>query len=304
MNKFPLLVGIGVCLILLGVVFPIGTYVTTYFLPREYTSTVTLRVRPSEQVINVLERSQGDQPVDPHFVADQIQTIKSKPALLRVIDELSLVDKWSAGQPAKLTREQAYGALLKMIDAKEVRDTDVATIAVTSADGQEAADIANTIAATYMRIRQEEFQRQIESALVELRSGVEKQRQNVEAMKAEIEAIRARENVVDSNPDGVETPLIQNPGYQAAKKKYLDAKRALEAGEQSVETERMNIQAQNTPVLILDRAEKARLPSSPNVSLIMMVACGIGLLCFVCGLVPLIAGIRLRDRLTPPHARA
>src|ERR1039458_7385771 len=112
----------------------VTAYVTTYFLPRKYTSQVTLEVKSDAKPLTVEGVGEGyGGGVDPHFVADQLEILQSKGILYPVIDELGLIDKWSAaaGLPEKLSNEEAYGRLHGMMyGITEKRNTDMLIIPV------------------------------------------------------------------------------------------------------------------------------------------------------------------------------
>ena len=205
----------------------VTAYVTTYFLPRKYTSTVTLEVKSDTKPLIVTGGVENySASVDPHFVSDQLHILQSKGILYPVIDELGLLDKWSAGMPQKLTREEAYNMLVGMIRGiTEVRNTDMLIIPVTSIDRQEAADIANTIAVIYQKRRRDDLEQQISNALSELNAEVEKQRAKVEQAEAEVTRIRLRDNIIDPNPDTMEEGDMEaERNLQAEETKLNDAK--------------------------------------------------------------------------------
>lgn len=180
----------------------VTAYVTTYFLPRKYTSQVTIEVRSNQKLLKIFGQDNYPDSVDPHFVADQLKILQSTGILYPVIDELGLVNKWSAGLPSPLTKQGAYDQLLGMMHGiQEVRNTDMIIIPVTSTDKQEAADIANTIAVIYQKRRKDDLEEQITNALSELNVEVDKQTEKVEKAEQEVTRIRIRDGIIDNNPD-------------------------------------------------------------------------------------------------------
>ena len=185
----------------------VTAYITTYFLPRRYTSEVTIEVKSNANRVGIF--TQGDTMgagVDPHFVADQLQILQSKGILYPVIDELGLVEKWSAGLPTPMSREDAYIQLQNMMrGVTDRRNTDMLIIPVTSTDPQEAADVANTIAVIYQKRRRDDQEQLISGGLAELSQEVEKQRHKVDLAEADMAKIRERDHIIDTNPDNTET---------------------------------------------------------------------------------------------------
>ncbi len=191
----------------------VTAYITTYFLPRGYTSRVTIEVKSNENHLKIFNGNDGFGTVDTHFVADQFQILQSKAILYPVIDELGLIDKWAVGMPAgSLTKEEAYDKLLGMMrNLREVRNTDMLIIEVSSTDKQEAADIANTIAVIYQKKRRDDQLELIDGGLRELKDQVDKQQSKVDAASASLTAIRIHDKINDPNPDTIESTGDMEP---------------------------------------------------------------------------------------------
>ena len=67
----------------------VTAYITTYFLPREYYSKVTMEVEADNYKIGIFDNDKFGPAVDGKFVPTQFQIIQSKEMLYPVIDELS-----------------------------------------------------------------------------------------------------------------------------------------------------------------------------------------------------------------------
>jgi biopolymer transport protein ExbD len=136
-------------------------------------------------------------------------------------------------------------------------------ISVTSADSQEAADIANAIAVAYVKQRSDDQKQEITSDLAELSAPVDAQYHIVEQAAAKLAKIRARDNVNDPHPDTAGTPVKPaDPDYEAAKVNYINQKVILDMAKQAYETKKMELQISLTPAKIWERAEPATLPDS------------------------------------------
>jgi uncharacterized protein involved in exopolysaccharide biosynthesis len=68
--------------------------VTTYFVPRQYFSKVTMEVKPDGGMKVFGPDARGYN--DPMFVPTQFQVIQKKEILYPVIEKLKLIDTWSA----------------------------------------------------------------------------------------------------------------------------------------------------------------------------------------------------------------
>jgi capsular exopolysaccharide synthesis family protein len=176
--------------------------VTTYFLPREYYSKVSMEVKPDKSgSINVFNDS-GRGYMDPMFVPTQFQVLRKKEILYPVIESLKLEETWSQREGGrKIGREMAYIRLLKMLDLREVRNTGLIDIGVFSIDAQEAANIANTLAVVYRDHRLTYLKQNIDRGLAQLRDEVERQRKLVEDASVEVARIRERDNIIDPDPE-------------------------------------------------------------------------------------------------------
>lgn len=217
-----------IILVFLLVVITAG--VVTYFMPRQYASSVTMQIKQNDTYMRVFDdRAGGGGGFDPRFITTQFEIIQRKEILYPVIESLGLEPKWKKlyGIAGK---EQTLYRLRKMIDVREIRNTELIQITVMSQDKQEAADIANRIAEVYRDRRVEEQQRVVSTSLVQLQEEVSKQSRKVDQLRAEAQRIRIENQIQDLNPDSVEDPM------QAANQVLLGV-------EQQVSDERLKISA-------------------------------------------------------------
>jgi Mg-chelatase subunit ChlD len=107
--------------------------------------------------VNALGLGQGAASYDPQFKQTELEKIRSKTVLDKVIDQLKLNEGWGdkrGGRP--LNEAETYELLSKKVDARPVGDTSLIDISVKSDNPEEAARIANTIAEVYRDHRLEE----------------------------------------------------------------------------------------------------------------------------------------------------
>jgi capsular exopolysaccharide synthesis family protein len=211
-------------IILVFLLVVITAAVVTYFMPKTYVSTVTMQVKQVDTIINVFGQT-GMGGLDPRFLTTQFEIIQRKEILYPVIDSLNLQQKW--GLPSK---EQAYFRLRNAVQMREIRNTELIQILVSSTDNREAMEIANRIAEEYQRKRIADSREWIDKSLAQLREEVEKQRTKVDELRTEMARIRVESGIQDLNPDSQEDPL------QAETQILLSA-------EQQVATERMRVEA-------------------------------------------------------------
>lgn len=174
--------------------------VTTYFLPREFYSKVTMEVKPDNSgPVNVFGGS-GRSGVDPMFVPTQFQILQKKEILYPVIENLKLIEAWSS-EGHRITQEAAYMKLVRMMDLREVRNTGLIEIGIYSTDAQEAANVANTLAVVYREKRLSDLQEGIDRALSQLKDELDRQRKTVLEAATEMAQVRERDNIIDQDPE-------------------------------------------------------------------------------------------------------
>jgi capsular exopolysaccharide synthesis family protein len=174
--------------------------VTTYFLPKEYFSKVTMEVKQDNSGPVSIFGAAAQRTYDPQFVATQFQILQKTEILYPVIERLDLVKEYSpAGQ--KLPLQQVYFRLKRSMKLQEVRNTGLIEIGVYDTDSQRATNIANTIAIIYRENRLSTLQKSVDRTLEGLQEEVEKQRKVVLETSGNAMKIRARESIIDPDPD-------------------------------------------------------------------------------------------------------
>ncbi len=186
-------------IILVFLLVVITAAVVTHFMPKLYSSAVTMQVKQNDTLLHVFDRD-GGIGLDPRFLTTQFEIIQRKEMLYPVIDALGLEQRW------KLGKEQAYFRLRDMIDVREIRNTELIQIGVMSTDPKEASEIANRIAEEYQRKRIEDQQQMVSRSLTQLQDEVSKQRKKVDELRAEAARIRIENKIQDLNPDSVQDP--------------------------------------------------------------------------------------------------
>ena len=174
--------------------------VTTYFLPREFLSTVKMEVKPDGTGPIGVFGSGMARSYDPQFVATQFQILQTTEILYPVIERLELVKEFSpAGQ--KLPMEQVCRRLrLKML-LHDVRNTALIDVGIFDINSQRAANIANTIGVVYVERRRADLQKSVDRGLEQVQEEVTKQRAAVLTASSEAANLRTQGNIVDSDPD-------------------------------------------------------------------------------------------------------
>ena len=218
----------GVILLAFLLIFSTAA-VITYIIPKEYPGRVQLELNGEDQRVKV-----GRDRVDLHpllannFLETEFEVIQSKETLYRVIDELGLMDRWGAR-----TRPEAYQMLLSDLQAEATRGTNIVTIEVLSESWDEAAEIANQVAKSYMERRQELDDKQIAAGLETLMTQIQAQRTLVGNAEASKMALQRKYGVIElsgsSSDGGISgTRTVANMDLPRIKEQILEKRRELE----------------------------------------------------------------------------
>ncbi|CAN5273397.1 hypothetical protein BH23VER1_BH23VER1_29050 [soil metagenome] len=183
----------GVILLAFFLVF-MTAGVVTYILPRQYEGRVQLQINPDRKEIVISQggfqrNMRGDSIT---WVQTQFEIISSQATLQRVIDELGLMKKWDV-----TSERDAYKELVDSLETNEVRGTELIDIVVYRTDPQEAADLANAIAASYKDRRVEELAETGSASIAVLDGELERQKARVDDARTLMLKIQAETGIID-----------------------------------------------------------------------------------------------------------
>src|SRR6185369_10286846 len=136
----------------------ITTTLVTFVLPESFASTVRMKVEKDAPDVGTLSGDRVASGFDPYWVQDQFETIQSKSILYTVITNLNLNKRWAEKlkEETDLRTEMTYLMLKNKIDVRQTRSTSLIEVKVFSDDKNEAAVIANEIAAVYRDHRRDQ----------------------------------------------------------------------------------------------------------------------------------------------------
>ena len=164
----------------------------TLTLPRKYMADARIMVREDAMDIDVFERQYATG-YNPFFMRTQYEVIQSRQILYQVINNLNLQQVWGEkahDDGAPLTREDAFTLLSRSIKVEQFRDTSLISIQVYREDPEEAARIANEIAAVYRDQRLTAKRQEVKRAIEVLESELQKQQERVDRAEQELEKVR------------------------------------------------------------------------------------------------------------------
>lgn len=181
----------GVILLTLLLVFMTAS-VITYVMPKKYESYATIEVKPRERTIEAIGgtmRASGPS-MTPQFFGTEFEKIKSRNSLVRVIDNLDLVNKWG------MDRETALRVLKGIVNTQNIRGTDLISIQVRHTSKEDARDITAEVARAYKEYRTDLEGKSIDRGINELRKAVREQEDKVEERRKVLTTISRTKDII------------------------------------------------------------------------------------------------------------
>lgn len=241
----------------------LGTFmvaaVITYVMPKKYESFATIEIKPR------LGEGITAAHTEPAFLPTEMETIKSRNSLMRVIDALDLVNRWG------LDRDSVLAVLKKIVVTENIRGTDLISIRVRHTNKEDARDITAEVARAYKDYREEIESHGTEAMILELKKAVREQEDKVEERRKVLTTIARIKG-----PNGGSDPV----GVQD----YVDAKREFESDMTLLEQLKLKLITgeitQGLPsqtIVVHDDPIIADSPISPNVTLNLVLGLAAGL---------------------------
>jgi capsular exopolysaccharide synthesis family protein len=171
----------------------VGVSLATYFQPRVYMASATLEVERERAAVPVFT-PEAYLPYDPYFLQTQYEVIQSKQVLYPVIERLKLQDAWGVRGVA-LETDIALRRLKASLAVRRFRDTSLIEIAVFEHDPRRAAEIANTIADVFEKLRLDEKRQETLKGIQKLREELVQQQERVRTAQQKVEQLRKDLNV-------------------------------------------------------------------------------------------------------------
>jgi len=172
-----------------------GYYVTNEVLPKVYTATAQIQIRPRGVVdVPALSNNKTEGGFDPIGFQAEFEIMKSSDVLLPIITDLQL-DKIWAKRVYKSTLEalppqDAMAYMNNILKLDFTRGTNIINITISSEVPKECADVANAIADRYKTMRDVEEDQRTNRGADSLRDQIVQQQKAVDEAKAVVEKMR------------------------------------------------------------------------------------------------------------------
>jgi len=293
----PAVIFAAVFVVVFLVVFTIGVAIT-FILPESYASTARIKVEMTQ------ENSVGGASVnrvfsDPYFIQTTLEIMQSQLVLSNVIARLDLNTQWGRkyfnGETLKTT--ETMGILKQRMQLATVKNTKLITITVYSDDKNEAAVIANEIAASYRDYRaNSEIYLRTQGLAVLLRE-CQTQEAQIHAAQSEVESLRQQLNIAK---DATASQSAQEQPYWDKQRDLSQLRELHTLLCAKLEAKKLDAEMpQNNLVQLVDPAEPGRAPVKPNKTLnIVLGAVAGGFLGLIGGGFALLIAAQVGKRMT------
>jgi succinoglycan biosynthesis transport protein ExoP len=185
----------------------------TFILPEKFASTTRIKVESDVTDISPLNGglTPGMSMFDPYFIQTTFEIMQSQIVLSNVIANLNLNEEWGKkynnGETLKTTETMEY--LKNSIKLEPVRNTKLIAITVYSDDKNEAARIANAIAAAYKNYRMETRQDMAFKGLEAYQDQYLEESNQIEKVQANVEKLRTDLGIIGDFANATEpTPTV------------------------------------------------------------------------------------------------
>ena len=230
----------GIILLTLLLVFMTAA-VITYVMPKKYESEATIEVKPRGGGMKPLGAMYNDTSgaggVTPQFFGTEFEKIKSRNSLMKVVENLELVNRWN------VDKETALAILKGIVSTQNIRGTDLISIRVRHTNKVDARDVTDEVAKAYRAYRAEIESGDAERQLHELNKAVRDQEDKVEERRKVLATIVRTKGIIYKGTDSFygQSGVDEDQG----------AKNALQTYHQ-LEQEKMQLESQISSLLKYD----------------------------------------------------
>lgn len=188
----------GIILLTLLLVFMTAA-VITYVMPKKYESQAVIEVKPRAAGMSPLgsamSETSGAGRMTAQFFGTEFEKIKSRNSLVKVVDNLQLVNRWN------VDKETAIAILKGIVGTQNIRGTDLISISVRHTNKVDARDVTDEVARAYKEYRTEIESRDADRQLQELNKAVRDQEDKVEERRKVLATIVRNKGIIYKGTD-------------------------------------------------------------------------------------------------------
>src|ERR1044071_442612 len=176
--------------------------IVTFILPESFSSMARIRIdRNTADIAPVVTDRTSPQNYDPYFIQTEFEVIQSEVILKRVVRDLNLNEEWAKknnGQPLKTP--EILKIMKNNLDLHAIRNTSLIEIRYYSDKPDEAAQIANAVAAAYKSYRLEQSYELMSNGIAALKMEWEAQEGKVKEAMTNVDHLRSTLKITESDP--------------------------------------------------------------------------------------------------------
>jgi Mg-chelatase subunit ChlD/uncharacterized protein involved in exopolysaccharide biosynthesis len=166
----------------------------------KYESQARIKVERDQSDISFMtDPRTGGTPYDPHFIQNEVETIKSDKVLGNVVTALNLQKGWAKGGQT-LGTNQAIALLRQKLELTPERNSSFVDIAIKSDKPEEAAELANAVARAYQGYRLEIRKELSLGGIKALETQWKEQETKVATAQREVDRLRTGLGINEAKP--------------------------------------------------------------------------------------------------------
>jgi polysaccharide biosynthesis transport protein len=184
----------------------------TFLLPESYASTARIRIEPDSIAdISGVGSHVTYAPYDPYFIQTEFEVIQDRVVLGKVVEALNLNEVWGkkyfGGETLKTPETMEF--LRRRISLMPVRNTKLIGITVYSEDKNDAARLANAIAASYRDYRLNLRRQLTLNGIKVLEDQFKSEAEQIQNIQTNVDNLRRELSINDYDPNSVNpTPTL------------------------------------------------------------------------------------------------
>jgi capsular exopolysaccharide synthesis family protein len=230
----------GIILLTLLLVFMTAA-VITYVMPKKFESQAVIEVKPRVAGMSPLgaqmTETSGAGRMTAQFFGTEFEKIKSRNSLVKVVENLQLVNRWN------VDKETALDILKGIVNTQNIRGTDLIAIRVRHTNKVDARDVAEEVARAYKEYRTEIETRDADRQLQELNKAVRDQEDKVEERRKVLATIVRNKDIIYQGSESFydRGGIDDNAGARTAQESYY-----------AIEQEKLQLESQISSLLKYD----------------------------------------------------
>ena len=182
----------------------------TFILPEQFASTATLKIERDKSDIDEIAGNSRISSFDPYFIQTEFEVIQSETILSNVVDVLDLNNKWGKkyNDGQKFKTQESMAILKNRLNLRPRRNTALIDVQVYSENPNDAAELANAVAATYRQWRLEKGQRLGKGGVKALEDQLKIEDEKIAKVKDELVKIRVENKISDVDTAGTAPMML------------------------------------------------------------------------------------------------